>query len=84
MKTKIGNVTIDLMKASACQCVGWGSLGLLGEAFDKSGARIKNPHPLNRNKAVLDALDRDERFEKFYYNIYGKRCRVFKLIPSSA
>lgn len=87
MKTKIGDAMIDVLADKAkdeptigpTSLVGWGDV-LLFDAFTRAGARVKIPHPLNVMKAVLDSLDRDERFKKFYINIYGKRCRIFRQI----
>ena len=86
MKTKAGDVIIALIEKDALAYklrppfhVGHGDLNLLGDAFAGAGMRLRNAHPLNQLKAVLDALDRDHRFVKYYYNIYGKRCRIFRL-----
>lgn len=68
MHTKIGTEMLKIMKENDLPVVMWGD-GILGEAFDKAGARVKVPHPLNRMQAVLNALARDSRFEKSYVRI---------------
>ena len=49
----------------------------------KHGAKLlKVYHPLNVHQRVLNGLDRDERFEKSYFNyngIYKKPVRSFQL-----
>lgn len=39
-----------------------GMFGLCGEAYAKFGGRVV--HPLNRNKAVIDACRRSKKFER--------------------
>jgi hypothetical protein len=65
------------------------SLNALHDIFDwavEHGAKpyndMPNPHPLNVIQRVLNALDRDERFEKYYLNytgIPGRCVRCFEL-----
>ena len=55
---------------------------IFDEAIKCGVKPLKNPHPLNVFKRVLDGLDRDERFEKCYmrYNGFGIRpVRCFGL-----
>ena len=81
-KTLYGDAFISLQLDS----VDCGEPESLHDIFDlavKNGARpLKISHPLNVYQRVLNALDRDDRFEKSYINyagIYNHPVRYFKL-----
>lgn len=64
--------------------VAYGDLELLHEIFDKSGMKLKKPHPLNKHQAVLNAMDRESQcedaiFEKCYFRSYKGLARMFEL-----
>ena len=64
--------------------VAYGDLDLLHEIFDLSGFTLKNPHPLNKHQAVLNALDRESKqenaiFIKEYFRSYKGLARIFTL-----
>lgn len=98
MKQKITDVAIELMKKEGSEYIGYESFGLLDDVFFECkkrgivkeigsyGGKIRRPHPLNRHQVVLNALDRDKRFEKFFIKCCGgredveARVRMFKLI----
>lgn len=81
-KTLYGDAFISL-KFDEVDC---GEPEKLYEIFDlaiQNGAKpLSTPHPLNVFQRVLNALDRDERFEKTYIDYDGfctRPARVFKL-----
>jgi len=65
MKTRIGTAMIGILAHYSAAAVMWGDCEMLDEAFASSSAAPK-PYPPDRWKVVLNALDRDERFEKGY------------------
>jgi len=62
----------------------WGDVHLLDEiAWKCTHTNLTEKHPLVRRKRILDALDRDDRFEKLYIHMNGcpgPLWRSFKLI----
>lgn len=87
MKTRLGDAMIEAMSPNI-SWVMWGDAYLLDAAYYAVHSRPHAiPHPLNRWQRVLNALDRDERFEKSYCRLdlwigecYRKRLvRSFKL-----
>lgn len=62
----------------------WGDTALLDEIIWKcTHTNLKDKHPLVRHKRVLDALEKDSRFEKEYIHMEGTRgplWRSFKII----
>ena len=94
MITGIGTIAIELLKKSGDNCIGYNEFGLLIDVFSDALERglIKDigcrggclrSHPLNKHQVVLNALDRDCRFEKFYINCCGSgreaRVREFRI-----
>ena len=96
MKQKITDVAIELMKKEDSKYIGYEGFGLLADVFQEClkrgivkeiGSRggRNNPHPINRNLVVLNALDRDNRFKKFFIKCCGGRpnaeaiVRMFEL-----
>ena len=65
----------------------WGDCALLDEiALKCTHTNLREAHPLNRHKRILDALDRDSRFDKFYVHIKGSPgplWRSFKVIQKN-
>lgn len=59
---------LEVMREKASSSV-WGDAHTLDEAFARSGCRVKVSHPLNKWQAVLDALDRDSRFDKMFARV---------------
>lgn len=82
MKTKIGDIAIEFLKKRDEKYIGYSTFGLLDDVFLEAvfrkltkevgsrGGKLK-PHPLNNHVVVLNALDRDERFRKFFINCCG-------------
>lgn len=77
MKKQIGDIAIEVMKEEGIENIGFNEFGMLDEVFDRAkkegivkevGSRggNLNPHPINRQNVVLNALDRDKRFEKYF------------------
>lgn len=95
VKTKIGDVAIEFINEENGFIIGYNEFGLLADVFGEAlkrgvikevgsrGGRLQ-PHPLNRQMVVLNALDRDERFRKFHIICCGsgaeRRVREFELI----
>lgn len=86
--TTIGTTMIQLLQEKERNTVMWGDADVLDDAYRLSGAKARGKylHPLNRWQRVMNALDRDSRFEKGYIRIdvfrTGNRLvRVFKLKP---
>lgn len=85
--TTIGTTMITVMKRESIDRVMWGDAFTLDRAYYESGSKAKNNHPLNRWQHVLNALDRDERFEKWFVKIdlgwndcfHPRLVRCFKL-----
>ncbi len=93
---KITDVAIELMKKEDTLIIGYESFGLLDDVFmeckkrgivkeiGSRGGKLR-PHPLNHHQVVLNALDRDKRFKKFFIKCCGgredfeARVRMFKL-----
>lgn len=85
MKRKsIADYTIEVLKETDNPGVMWGDVTLLDMIskrcmHSKISERGKGAiHPLDRHKRILDALDRDVRFEKYYLKV-PFLCRSFKL-----
>lgn len=75
-KRAIADATVAYLQAHGETIIGYGHLDALDRVANAAGYhalyyRTTRDHPLNRHKAVLDALDRDPRFEKFLF-----RCMV--------
>jgi hypothetical protein len=87
MKHKtIADIAVEVLKETGNHGVMWGDCSLLDEIAIKcthTNLVGHGVHPLNRHKRILDALDRDGRFEKFYIRMKGERgnqmWRSFKL-----
>jgi len=87
MRTKIGTVAIEVMKEQGSIYVSVGEFGLLHDIFDEAIKRkvakpLKWHHPLNVFQRILNALDRDERFEKehiYFTGIHKNAVRSFKI-----
>lgn len=69
MITAIGTAMIAVLAENECKSVLWGDCALLDAAFYRSGSKARNDHPLRRWQHVLNALDRDSRFEKDYIHL---------------
>lgn len=74
-KTAIGTAMIEVLAEYGQEAnvdvrsVMWGDAHFLHEAFRRSGSKAKIRHPLQAWQVVLNALDRDERFEKGYVEL---------------
>ena len=96
MKQKITDVAIELMNKEKMPYIGYETFGLLDEVFSeclkrgivkavgsRGGKRV--PHPRNHQEVVLNALDKDKRFKKFFIKCCGGRedfefrVRMFEL-----
>ena len=68
----------------AYQNIAYGDLSILHEIFEKSGASLKNQHPLNIHQYILNALDRESKHEdaifvKEYFRSFKGLARMFEL-----
>jgi len=91
MKHKtIADITVEVLKETDNPGVMHGDVTLLDmiavRCTHTTLMKKKNgkyTHPLNRHKRILDALEKDKRFEKFYARMPGIRgnqmWRSFKL-----
>lgn len=83
MKT-IADHAVDVLIETDNPGVMWGDAHLLDDiAWKCTHTNLRDAHPLKRHKRILDALDRDSRFEKFYIHMNGcpgPLWRSFKLI----
>jgi hypothetical protein len=70
---------IQVLKREGARALTYGHFGLLDEIARLAGC--KREHPMNRQKAVLDALERSPRFEKKYgrWGFTNRRSRGFWL-----
>ena len=99
MKRKVGDIAIEVMKEEKTEHIGYTGFGLLDKVFERAksegilkevGSRggMRRPHPMNRHQVILNCLDRDKRFEKFFVRVTNGRAEVstrhFKLFPKSA
>ena len=83
LRRKIGDIAIDVMTEEKSENIGYNEFGMLDEVFGRAvkegivkpvgsrGGRL-NPHPINNQTIMLNALDRDKRFEKFYIRICSR------------
>ena len=87
MRTKIGTIAIKIMKEQDRKYVSVGEFGLLHDIFDEAIKQnatkpLKRNHPLNVFQRILNALDRDERFDKehiYFAGIHKNAVRSFKI-----
>ena len=83
MASRIAKIVADQLREDGYKSVGWGD----GWVLDKVGdlVNVKNPHPLNRMRAVFSHLERaTDLFEKTYRRSMNSRgaevrVRVFRL-----
>jgi len=86
----IADITAEVLKETDNPGIMYGDVTLLDMIANRCTHTTlmrkkdgKFTHPLNRHKRILDALDNDERFEKFYIRMRGMRgnqlWRSFKL-----
>jgi hypothetical protein len=96
MRKRIGDIAIEVMQEENSDWIGYNEFGMLDEVWSRSfdagivkipGSRggMQRSHPINKQNIVLLALDRDERFHKFYIRCCDRsgrserRVREFKL-----
>ena len=96
MKQKRTDVVIEMMKERGEVYVGYEGFGFLDDIYfeckdrgivrgigSNKGKSLN--YPPNRQKAILNALDKDDRFEKYFIKCCGgrenaeARVRMFKL-----
>lgn len=96
MKQKITDVAIEIMNKRGEEYIGYESFGLNDDVYfecldrkiirgigSNGGASLN--YPPNRQKVILAALDKDDRFEKYFILCCGgrddveARVRMFKL-----
>lgn len=99
MKRKVGDIAIEVMEEENSKWIGYNEFGMLDEVYSRAlqkgilrgigsqGGRL-NEHPLNRQQVILNALDRDDRFEKSFITIHNNAmrqvlCREFKLVTEA-
>lgn len=68
----IADHAVEIMRASGINVVMYGD-GILTDIAGEAGVENRVPHPLNRMRSVLNALEGDVRFEKA--RIRGMDCR---------
>lgn len=96
MRQKITDVAIEIMKKNGDKHIGYESFGLLDDVYfeclkrkiirgiGSNGGKTYN-YPPNRHQVVLNALDRDSRFRKWFMRCCGGRenaeclVRMFEL-----
>jgi hypothetical protein len=75
--TLVGDIAIKVMKEENSSVIGYNEYGMLAEVFSRAmekgiikeiGSRggRNRPHPLNRHIAILNYLENDKRFSKFF------------------
>ena len=87
MKAKrktIADYAVEVLKETDNPSVMWGDCYLLDMIAEKCvHTNLRKQHPLNRHKRILDALEKDNRFEKWFIRMRGMRgnqmWRSFKL-----
>lgn len=82
-KQKVSKVAKDVMEKYGQKSICIGDLGMLSEIYSICKLKIKIQHPLNRNQAVINALDyeskqEDSIFAKEYIRL-NRLCRLFTL-----
>ena len=87
----VGDAAVALLAAQRARgwpgdLIAWGDCYTLDEIADHSGFDALHPlHPLDRHRRILDALDRDPRFEKFFFRcvdsggVRERLVRAFRL-----
>lgn len=83
MKT-IADYTVDVLKETNNPGIMFGDVTLLDMVADRcTHTNLMEKHPMVRHNRILDALDNDDRFEKYYVKMRGIRgnqiWRSFKL-----
>lgn len=88
MNQRISTIAKELILNDIRFChmetVSYGDLDLLHEIFERSEMSLKNSHPINKCKAVLNSLDRESKFceaifEKKYFKANKGLARMFVL-----
>lgn len=86
MKTRIGDAALVVMKEQNIIRLAWGDAHALDEIRNRAGCEAKRRVPTDGWQHVLNALGRDERFEKRYFRghtgargggIQKRRLRMF-------
>lgn len=79
----IADIAVEVLLETNNSGVMWGDTGLLDMIAEKcTHTNLMQLHPLDRHKRILDALDKDPRFDKKYVRINEKGdplWRSFKL-----
>lgn len=82
---RVGDVALQVLKEENFPHVAYGELTILDEIAGRIGIMQSISHPLNRHMYILNALDRDKRFEKGKFRVFlGNReglARFFKPKP---
>jgi len=85
MKRKtIADIVVEVLVETDNPGVMWGDCGLLDMIAKRCiHTNLMNQHPLNRHSRILNALERDKRFDKYYVKKGGEignpYMRSFKL-----
>ena len=86
-RRKIADVAVEVLKENNLDHVGYSTFGLMDDIFHRAkdegickdigsrGGRL-NPHPQNRHQVVLNALNKDTRFEKKFMRCTNGRAEV--------
>ena len=68
----IADITYDHLIETDNPGIMWGDVHLLDEVAVKcTHTNLMDKHPLVRHKRILDALEKDPRFEKLYIHMNG-------------
>jgi len=80
----IADYAVEVLIETDNPGVQYGDTRLLDDIAERAThTNLMDKHPLTRHSRILDALDRDSRFEKYYIKMNGYRgphWRQFKLI----
>jgi hypothetical protein len=89
MKTTQANIIYDYCKKQGWDSFMWGDAHILESLYEAAGLRIRNPHPSNKWKAVLNICETNSKtkkplFRKVRLNLHGQGgisfARMFYLL----
>lgn len=83
----IADITVEVLKETDNPGIMYGDCGLLDMIANRcTHTNLMTLHPLTRHSRILNALEKDKRFKKFYFERRGfrgnKYARSFKLKES--
>lgn len=88
MRKTIANITVEVLKETDNLGIMYGDTVLLDMIAKRcTHTNLMKKHPLVRHSRILNALEKDDRFEKFFFERRGfrgnKYWRCFKLKEDS-